>query len=244
MALQALLLTRDPEVLRVMRRVLSESKIQVETMEDAGEAMESLARRKHDAVVLDCDHVHGAIEVLKSLRKAPSNRSAIAFAITNRKTSQTEAFAMGANFVLEKPLSMDRVARSIKAAHGLILRERRRYERRRIDVGVSLIVPGSEQISAAVANLSEGGMAVKLIRPAPVTGTVRVRFQLPDSSNTIEAKSEIAWCDPEGKRIGVRFLEMSPQAHREMDRWLEKEADVTEHAQLFLEAARGARATN
>lgn len=227
-----------------MRRVLSESKIQVETMDDAGEAIESLARRKHDAVVLDCDNVTGAIDVLKTLRNAASNRSAIAFAITNRKTSQTEAFAMGANFVLEKPLSMDRVARSIKAAHGLILRERRRYERRRIDVGVSLIVPGSEQISAAVANLSEGGMAVKLIRPAPVTGTVRVRFQLPDSSNTIEAKSEIAWCDPEGKRIGVRFLEMSPQAHREMDRWLEKEADVTEHAQLFLEAARGARATN
>ena len=244
MALQALLLTRDPEVLRVMRRVFSESKIQVETMDSAGEAIESLTRRKHDAVVLDCDNVQGAIEVLKSLRKATSNRSAIAFAITNRKTSQTEAFAMGANFVLEKPLIMDRVARSMKAAHGLILRERRRYERHRMDVAVSLILPGTEQISAAVANLSEGGMAVKLMLPAPVSGTVRIQFQLPDSPNTMEAKSEIAWCDPEGKRIGVRFLEMSPQAQREMAHWFEKEAEVKEHAELFLEAARGARASN
>ncbi|HVH89162.1 MAG TPA: response regulator, partial [Terriglobales bacterium] len=123
--LKALLLTRDQEVLRVIRRVLEAGTIELETVTSTDAARQTIERRKFDAILIDCDDVQSGCDIIRELRKGKSNAKSIVFAITNRVTSVKDAFAYGANFVLDKPVSADRAARSLRAAHGLILRERR-----------------------------------------------------------------------------------------------------------------------
>ena len=54
---------------------------------------------------MDCDDLKGALSVLESLRKSASNKNSVTFAILNGSTTTQQAFQMGANFVLQKPIS-------------------------------------------------------------------------------------------------------------------------------------------
>ena len=129
MALQSLLLSRDDDVIRVLRRVLNDLEIEVEVCTGPDKAAEELARRKWDAIIIDCDDCHGALDVLRSVRQGTSNKTSTAFAIINGITSVRNAFEMGANLALEKPITADRALHSFRAVHGMMLAERRRYYR-------------------------------------------------------------------------------------------------------------------
>jgi CheY-like chemotaxis protein len=210
MALQSLLLSRDDDVIRVLRRVLNDLEIDVEVCEASASAGEQLARRKWDAIIIDCDDVHGAVDVLRTVRRMPSNKTSTTFAIINGITSVRSAFELGANLALEKPLTPDRAKHSFRAAYGMMLAERRRYYRHPVDMAVTMKFGDKDsgrthEVFADAVNISEGGMAVKLKSEPPQTKAVAtLHFMLPGTKNWIETPGSIAWADGEGL-AGIRF---------------------------------------
>src|SRR2546423_485810 len=94
MALQALLLSNDPEVLKTIRRALDSVNIDLQVCHSAVEADDILKRRKYDTLLVDCD-ILNAPAVLQGLRQGKSNKSCIAFALINRVTTIQQAFEMG-----------------------------------------------------------------------------------------------------------------------------------------------------
>ena len=224
MALQSLLLSRDDDVIRILRRVLNDLEIEVEVCTAPDTAAAELARRKWDAIIIDCDDCHGALDVLRSVRQMASNKTSTAFAIINGVTSVRIAFEMGANLALEKPITADRALHSFRAVHGMMLAERRRYYRHPVDMAVTLRYDDKDkqrqhELLATAINLSEGGMAVKLKSTPPDTKAVAtVRFVLPGTSNWVETGGTIAWVDGE-RQAGIRF-ENPPYTVKElMARW-------------------------
>src|SRR5579863_4168822 len=107
MALEALLLSRDPEVLKTLSRVLDDANMELQVCSTADDALEILNQHKYDTFVVDCDDVPGAHDVLQQFRKGKTNKSCIAFALVNGRTSVRQAFEMGANFALDKPVSQE-----------------------------------------------------------------------------------------------------------------------------------------
>jgi len=106
MNLDSLLLSRDVEVMRILRPTLEKLAIDVQICQEAGQASEILLSEKFDAVIVDCDDLPGGLGVLQELRATPSNKSSVAFAILNgKKTTTQDVFKMGINFVLQKPIS-------------------------------------------------------------------------------------------------------------------------------------------
>jgi DNA-binding response OmpR family regulator len=224
MALQSLLLSRDDDVIRILRRVLSDLEIEVEVCTGPDKAAEELARRKWDAIIIDCDDCHGAVDVLRSVRQGTSNKTSTAFAIINGITSVRNAFEMGANLALEKPITADRALHSFRAVHGMMLAERRRYYRHPVDIAVTLRYEDKEkqrhqEVMATAINLSEGGMAVKLkSMPSDTKAVATIKFVLPGTSTWIETNGTIAWADAESQ-AGIRF-ENPPFAVKELlARW-------------------------
>jgi CheY-like chemotaxis protein len=203
--------------------------------------MKVLAEKKFDAVIVDCDDMDGSTRVLKAIRQVPSNKSTIAFAIVNGITSVRDAFSMGANFVLDKPLSVERAARSLRAAHGLMVRERRRYFRQNVSAPVALAFGKVENCQAVITNLSEGGMALELkgqqIGP---TWSTKFRFELPETKLPIEGRGEFAWADAQG-HAGIRFLYIAPSMQENLERWLQTrlQSDETASAPIFINATKG-----
>src|SRR5271170_7550722 len=117
MPLESLLLSRDSEVIRVLRPTLEKLSIEVEICQEAQKAGEILIAEKFDAVIVDCDDLPGGLEVLQGVRATPSNRNTVTFAVLNgKKTTTQEAFGMGVNFVLQKPLTPLNASRCFHAA--------------------------------------------------------------------------------------------------------------------------------
>ena len=222
MILESLLLSRDAQVVRVLRPTLEKLSVEMEVCRGARSGSEILTSEKFDAVIVDCDDLQGGLEVLQHLRKSPSNRSSIVFAVLNGQTTTQRAFEMGANFVLQKPITTLNAMRCFSAGFGLMVRERRRYFRYPVELGVVVTLGQSRDVNVTTTNISEGGMAVLGKGRLPKSGTAKLSFMLPENRASIEAKAEIVWQDAAG-RVGIRFLEMSKSCRQQFDTWLEEE---------------------
>jgi CheY-like chemotaxis protein len=219
MTLESLLLSRDAEVVRVLRPTLEKLSIDVEICQEAKKATEILIAEKFDAVIIDCDDLRGGVEVLQGLRGTPSNKNSVTFAVLNgKKTTTQEAFAMGVNFVLQKPISPLNASRCFNAALNFMVRERRRYYRQPVKMLVK-VVAGEKQIKATSTDISEGGMALLVHQALPKDATPRLQFTLPDSTVSMDIETEVAWADLKGA-VGLRFRNVPADAQQFLEKWL------------------------
>jgi len=225
MTLESLLLSRDPELVRVIRPTLQKLAIDVEVCNEVRLATEILMSEKFDAIIIDCDDMKGGLEILQGLRNTPSNRNSVTFAILNgKRTTTQEAFGLGANFVLQKPISFLNASRCFNAALNFMVRERRRYFRQPVRMPVSVML-GEKVLKAMSTNISEGGIALNLHEALPKNATPRLRFTLPARNSSIDVAGEVAWADVQG-RVGLRFQEMSAESKELLENWLNEQMET------------------
>jgi DNA-binding response OmpR family regulator len=225
MTLESLLLSRDADLVRVIRPTLQKLAIDVEICQEARAATDILISEKFDAVVVDCDDLKGGLEVLQGLRNTPSNRHSVTFAVLNgKKTTTQEAFGLGANFVLQKPISPLNATRCFNAAVNFMVRERRRYFRQPVRMPVDVMM-GEKGMKAIATNISEGGISLHLHEALPKGATPRLRFTLPTTNSSIEVAAEVAWADIQG-RVGLRFQELSAGSREMLENWLNDQMEA------------------
>jgi DNA-binding response OmpR family regulator len=216
--LDSLLLSRDAEVFRVLRATLEKLSIEIEVCQEAKKASDILISQKFDAVIVDCDDMPGGVGVLEGLRATPSNKNSVTFAIVNERTSTQEAFGMGVNFVLHKPLSVLNTSRCFNAALSFMLRERRRYFRHPVKMPVCLVLDGKE-IKGESTNISEGGIALLLQHALPKNAAPRLQFTLPASGPALDVDTQVAWADLKGY-VGLRFVNLPASSQELLEGWL------------------------
>src|SRR6478752_1291301 len=193
MTLESLLLSHDPELVRVIRPTLEKLSIDVEICPDARSGSDILISDKFDAVIGDCDDLTGGLALLQGLRNTPSNKNSVAFAILNgKRTTTKEAFGMGANFVLQKPISTLNASRCFHAALNFMLKERRRYFRQPVKMDVKVVLEG-KTLQATSTNISEGGIALMLREALPKGASPHLKFCLPETDVQIDVEAEVAW---------------------------------------------------
>src|SRR5215469_16258974 len=220
MTLESLLLSQDPELSRVIRPTLEQLSIDVEVCHDARAGSNILISDKFDAVIVDCDDLSGGLALLQGLRNTPSNKSSVAFAVLNgKRTTTQEAFRMGANFVLQKPISSLNASRCFHAALNFMLKERRRYFRQPVKTDVKVVLEG-KTLTATSTNISEGGIALLLREALPKGATPILKFSLPDSRVKVEVESEVAWANFKGL-AGLRFHNVPKSAQAQLEEWLD-----------------------
>jgi len=220
MPLESLLLSRDVSLVRVLRPTLEKLAIEVEICQEARAATDILVSEKFDAIIVDCDDLQGGLTVLEGLRSTPSNKNSVTFAVLNgKKTTTQEAFGMGANFVLQKPISALNASRCFNAALNFMVRERRRYFRQPIKMNVQVVL-GDKTVRATSTNVSEGGIALMLREALPKGATPHLKFSLPDANLHMDVESEVAWADIKG-HVGLRFLNVPKSSQELLEKWLD-----------------------
>jgi len=224
MTLDSLLLSKDPEVLRVIRPTLEQLSIEVEVCHEAKAGANILISDKFDAIIVDCDDLSGGLAVLQGVKNTPSNKNSVAFAILNgKKTTTQQAFGMGANFVLQKPISAVNAARCFHAALNFMVKERRRYFRQPVKMLVKVVLEG-KTLNATSTNLSEGGIALMLREALPKGSAPHLKFSLPGKNIHLEVEAEVAWVDVKGL-AGFRFQNVAKESQEQLELWLDEQME-------------------
>jgi CheY-like chemotaxis protein len=220
MTLDSLILSKDPEVVRVIRPALEKLSIEVEICPEARKGADVLISDKFDAVIVDCDDLNGGLALLQGLRTTPSNKNSVAFAVLNgKRTTTQQAFDMGANFVLQKPLSALNADRCFHAALNFMIKERRRYFRHPVKMLVKVVLEG-KTLNATSTNISEGGIALILREALPKGAEPHLKFSLPGENIHVDVEAEVAWVDVKGL-AGFKFRNLSKTSKEELEHWLD-----------------------
>ena len=219
MNLDSLLISRDAALLGVLRPVLERISVNVQVCPGSLPGNDMMTKRKFDAVIVDCDDLQNGFALLRPLRQTESNAKSVAFAVVNGKTTTQEAFHSGANFVLQKPLTTLHASRCFNAALNFMVRERRRYFRHPVEIPLRISLPNNQELTATTTNVSEGGMAVRVLGKLSKDAQAQLRFTLPGANISLELKGEVAWADGTG-HAGVRFVEVPQSSQYQLDKWL------------------------
>ncbi len=216
MGLCAVIYSKDERVLRILRSLLADLSIEAEFATSATAAVDRLWRRKYDAIIAECDDQEG-VAVLRAIRRSRHNQRSVAFVICPEPTAGALASEIGVHFVLQKPIVIEKAKRTLKAAYGLMMREKRSYYRHEVAAPASLRTEKSG-LTATLRNLSPGGAMLETTSVLKKGQTIQTRFLLPDSSVVVESSARVVWCDPTG-RTGIQFESMAEEPQRALMDW-------------------------
>ena len=219
MALTTLVVCCDPQLLRKVIPVFELAGIETEVCTRAEDALGKLAGKRYDATLIDCAGFPGARAVLDDVRRSPSNRSNVTFAIVSEITSPREAAMLGASFVLDSSFTQEWLLRSVRAAQGLMAQENRRYYRQPVDfvVWMQREKDRGAEIPATAVNISQGGMAVHTTALLEEHSRIELRFTLPPDS-PIDAQAEVLWS--RDGHAGLQFTRLSSKSRARLVGWL------------------------
>jgi CheY-like chemotaxis protein len=215
-ALEFVLVSSDYATMQAVSKAVKKLGAKFLLVPTAHEARESLNRRKIDGVFVDME-VPGALGLIESTRKGTSNNKAVIFACLANTKDSTQILAVGANFLLRKPVTEDGVMMHITISKALLVREKRRYFRHPVNLPVTLQERELEQ-QGRITNLSGGGMAVRTVKPLKHGAILDFAFEL-SLGVRISARGQVAWVNSEGM-AGITLQTLRGKGTEQLDAWL------------------------
>ena len=219
MGLECLIVACDPTLLGHVQASLGMHGASLQLRQDSASSIEFVSRRHLDGLVIDCDDVPGGTKALPELRSTPANKQTLILAVVNGWTSAEEALDLGADFALSKPIQQTRLRSVLGIAVAKMEREHRRYFRYDVDLPVRFRNPLGQSFTARMQNVSEGGLAIRLIDTVRLKGVVIVEFELPSvEPQAFHAKADVVWSD--SFVMGLRFLYIEKHSGVALQTWL------------------------
>ena len=190
----------------------------LELCPEVSSALERLNRAKFEAVIVDFRLGSQAGAVLEGVRHSASNKHAVVFVVNDSEVEATgEA---GSTFVLRRPLSAASIDPSLKAAYGLMIRERRRYFRCPVEVPVAILRAAVQTVHGHTVNVSEGGMLITTAASLGPGDPIQLQFTLPGDEFQFVLESTVRWAKEQ--RIGMQFTSFFMHRTSNLKEWLSR----------------------
>ena len=216
--LQFLLLSTDYEVLKSVAAAVRALGGHLHCSATAAAATDITQRRRLDAVLVDLA-LPASLNLITDLRSGKSNRNIVIFACTPGGKEDSIALTAGANFLLNRPLTEEKVRTGLMAARSMMIQERRRYFRHPVSIPAWLS-QGEVEERVVATDMSEGGMAIRAAQMLAPPVQVAFRFELPKGP-AIDGRGEVAWANAAGE-MGVRFRFFRGDGESLLRTWLER----------------------
>jgi len=214
MTLTALLVCVDDAAAQVLRRVLEELSVRVESCPDFGRASMRLAQERFDVLIVDGESNEEVISLLRDSRSSRLNDATLAVAVVAGQETIRELFSLGVNFVLYKPLAYDRALSSLRAAREVMRKDKRKNARASVHAHATAAYANVEQEKATLVNLAQDGMSVRFGKKLPPVSKVYFQFKLPEQTSNVRLSGQLIWQDWSG-RAGFQFIDV-PKASRRL----------------------------
>ena len=221
MALAALIVSRDGEAVSILAQILRERGLEAEPCDDREVAAAHLAEQRFALVIVDCEDETEALNMVAITRAASVNSSTLLVAMVDPQNEVGGLFERGVNFVMYKPISVERASQSLQAAWSLLPRERRRKERTHISGQASITFATTEDAAVPLLNLSEDGIAIHSQEKMPPPCRVYFHLTLPGEPSPVRLAAEVIWQDWRG-RVGLHFAHVPQASRRTLQDWFRR----------------------
>jgi CheY-like chemotaxis protein len=221
-----LLVCNNEATTKIVQSSLEKVAISTEVCSDAAMCLKLVGRRKFEVVFVDFFQAEDAYVAIQHVRASTSSRTAVVIAITINAAQSREAFTAGAQFVVQQPITSSGVDTVLKAAYGLIIRERRRYFRCPVESEIIGQRNTEGAWSGRVLNISEGGLCILPAVPLASGDMLEIELRLPETSIEVSAGCQVKWTDVSG-RAGLQFRSMSSDVGADLQHWLAQQLEAT-----------------
>ena len=219
MTLSALLVCVDDKAAEVLRRVLKELDIRVESCPDFARAAIRTAQERFDVVIVDSASTADVTWLLRETRSSRVNDATLVVAVVNSQESIKELFSLGVNFILYKPVAYERALSSLRAARSVMRKEKRKKSRAAVHAQAMVDYANVEREKATLVDLATDGMAVLFGKKLPPTNKVYFQFTLPGQKSAVRLSGQVVWQEWNG-RAGVQFVDVPKSSRRMLDEFL------------------------
>lgn len=219
MTLSALLVCGDENAAEVLRRVLKELTIRVESCPDFARAAIRSAQERYDVIIVDGASSADVTWLLRETRSSRVNEGTLTVAVVSSQESIRELFSLGVNFVLYKPVAYDRALSSLRAARAVMRKEKRKSSRAIVHAQATVDYADVEREKATLVDLATDGMSVLFGKKLPPTSKVYFQFTLPGQRSSIRLSGQVVWQEWNG-RAGVQFVDVPRASRRMLDEFL------------------------
>lgn len=221
----ALVFCKDAPTRQLILESLRPLAILPEICEDGFVAASLMDKQKFEAVIVDLRAGDEAVLVLRQLRFSRANRTAVTFAITSGSEVPTSG-RPDSTFVLQRPLSAASMNQTLRAAFGMVVRERRRYFRCPVAIPALVRARQPEDLLCQTVNISEGGIAISAPATLDPDCPAQVRFSLPERNTQLFAETKVVWRGQNGL-VGLEFQSLAAPQKSELQEWLARRLDET-----------------
>jgi hypothetical protein len=121
----------------------------------------------------------------------------------------SHGFAAGAHFFLYKPVDKTRLLRLVRAVHGAVEHEKRRFRRVPLQTRVKLQFDHAE-LEGETIDVSLNGMLVRVPGPIPAASPVRVSLYAPNNIEMPITGSGSVVRILTGNRFGIQLNRLAP----------------------------------
>src|SRR5207244_2014891 len=209
MALKSHIVCAHTKALQVLTQIFEDLGVGVEHCEHSSLATSRVATGSFDAIVIDAADPNG-LQLMSTARHSSENHTSLIVVLVDAREQVRELFTQGANFVLYKPITPERAASSLRAARGMMRREKRGKLRIRLHAQATIAYANAENVPATLLDLSEDGLAIQSERRLPLRCKVYFQFSLPGQKSVVRLSGEVVWQDTSG-RVGIRFADVFRQ---------------------------------
>lgn len=203
----------DEALLHLLGAVLRQLGAEPHLLASSLQAAELIKQAKFDGVFLDWKMPEmDGLELTRRIRHSQPNAQVPIIMLTGLASSLVlkDAFEAGVNFFLQKPVSLARLSHLLDASRGLMLQERRRYQRAPVQFSVRVEWEGGRAEGHSV-NLGADGILMSLRQLPPEGVEVSVEFELPEveylkiPGSVARMAAEPAPGETEGYAVAVAF---------------------------------------
>ena len=219
--LSALILSSDAHSLHVLRRVLGESDIMAEFCATASGVVPAFAGKTFDILVLDFDEP-GAVNIL-DIAATRLNSCRVIIGVASDFQRLRHARDQRVQLVLQKPFTTALIARTVRAAQSLLVKERRASFRHAVNIKAraqATLEDGRKRDlnNPMLLDLSQGGICLQTEGGMPPGTTIAVDFQLPETEDHIHASGTVVWRGANGL-VGIQFRSISASDVKKLREW-------------------------
>lgn len=228
MALTSLAVCVDADSTKILNPILDEMGVPMQHCADHVSAAGGLASQSFDLVFLDFTEEATALQFTTNIRKTTHNKKTQIIALVETQNNVRLLFSAGCNFVLYKPLTQEAAQDCLRAARGLMRREKRTSKRVRMNNKASIAYSNVENSLATLLDLSETGVRIQAEKSVPPSCKVYFQFNLPGQTPMVRLSGEVVWQDSVG-RAGLRFADVPQTSRKLLLDWLRSHRIVADN---------------